>query len=103
LTKETVFPENDWRSIYFCKENLIPTVERVEKLKKDVPAGMTLPEMALRFVLSHPVVSTTIVGMRRLVHVRQNIGMSDAGGLDAGLLAVLKGHRWDRRPTKWSQ
>jgi aryl-alcohol dehydrogenase-like predicted oxidoreductase len=103
LTKETTFPANDWRSIYFCKENLIPTVERVEKLKKDVPAGMTLPEMALRFVLSHPVVSTTIVGMRRSAHVRQNIAMSDAGALDAGLLATLKGHRWDRRPTKWSQ
>ena len=103
LTKETVFPKDDWRSIYFCKENLIPTVERVEKLKKDVPAGMTLPEMALRFVLSHPVVSTTIVGMRKLAHVRQNIAMSDAGALDAGLLAKLKGHRWDRRPTGWSQ
>ena len=103
LTKDTVFPKNDWRAIYFCKENLIPTVERVEKLKEDVPAGMTLPEMALRFVLSHPVVSTTIVGMRRLAHVRQNIAMSDAGALDAGLLAKLKPHRWDRRPTHWSQ
>lgn len=103
LTKETVFPQNDWRSIYFCKENLIPTVERVEKLKKDVPSGMTLPEMALRFVLSHPVVSTTIVGMRKLAHVRQNTAMSDAGGLDAEVLQKLKAHRWDRRPTKWSQ
>ncbi|HSS96691.1 MAG TPA: aldo/keto reductase, partial [Terriglobales bacterium] len=86
LTKDTVFPKDDWRSIYFCKENLIPTVERVEKLKKDVPAGMTLPEMALRFVLSHPVVSTTIVGMRKLAHVRQNIALSDAGALDQTLL-----------------
>src|SRR5215475_13011658 len=103
LTKDTVFPKDDWRSIYFCKENLIPTVERVEKLKKDVPAEMTLPEMALRFVLSHPVVSTTIVGMRKLAHVRQNIALSDAGKLDAGLLAKLKTHRWDRRPTRWSQ
>ena len=102
LTKDTEFPKNDWRSIYFCKENLIPTVERVEKLKKDVPPGMTLPEMALRFVLSHPVVSTTIVGMRKLAHVRQNIALSDAGTLDAGLLTKLKAHRWDRRPTKWS-
>jgi aryl-alcohol dehydrogenase-like predicted oxidoreductase len=103
LTKDTVFPANDWRSIYFCKENLGPTVDRVERLKKDVPAGMTLPEMALRFVLSHPVVSTTIIGMRRLAHVKQNIAMSDAGALDAGLLQKLKGHRWDRRPTPWSQ
>jgi aryl-alcohol dehydrogenase-like predicted oxidoreductase len=27
---------------------------------------MTLPEMALRFILSHPAVSTTIAGMRKL-------------------------------------
>jgi len=102
LTKDTTFPKNDWRSTYFCKENLIPTVDRVEKLKKVVPAGMTLPEMALRFVLSHPVVSTTIIGMRRLAHVRQNIAMSDAGPLDAELINTLREHRWDRRPTKWS-
>jgi aryl-alcohol dehydrogenase-like predicted oxidoreductase len=102
LTKDTTFPANDWRSTYFCKENLIPTVERVEKLKKVVPAGMTLPEMSLRFVLSHPVVSTTIVGMRKLEHVKQNIAMSDAGPLDAALIKTLREHRWDRRPTKWS-
>jgi len=102
LTKDTKFPENDWRSTYFCKENLIPTVDRVEKLKKDVPPGMTLPEMALRFVLSNPVVSTTIVGMRRPNHVQENIAMSDAGALEAALLKKLKAHRWDRKPTKWS-
>ncbi|HEY1270960.1 MAG TPA: aldo/keto reductase [Terriglobales bacterium] len=102
LTKETEFPKDDWRAIYFCKENLVPTVERVEKLKKAVPVGMTLPEMALRFVLSNPVVGTTIVGMRRPNHVRENIALSDAGGLDATLLKQLKAHRWDRRPTKWS-
>jgi aryl-alcohol dehydrogenase-like predicted oxidoreductase len=102
LTKDTTFPKNDWRSTYFCKENLIPTVERVERLKKVVPVGMTLPQMALRFVLSHPAVNTTIVGMRRHAHVKQNIAMSDAGALDAGLRQTLKMHRWDRRPTKWS-
>jgi aryl-alcohol dehydrogenase-like predicted oxidoreductase len=102
LTKETTFPKDDWRSTYFCKENLIPTVDRVEKLKKVVPTGMTLPEMALRFVLSHPVVSTTIIGMRKPEHVKQNIAMSDEGPLDAGLIQELKRHRWDRRPAHWS-
>jgi len=56
---------------------------------------MTLPEMSLRFTLSHPAVSTTIVGMRDPEHVRQNVAASDAGPLDAGLLAELKKHRWD--------
>jgi len=102
MTTETSFPKDDWRSGYFGPENLRPTIERVEKLKKIVPAGMTLPEMALRFVLSHPAVSTTIVGMRDAKHVKENIAASDAGGLESALLKELKHHRWDRKPTAWS-
>jgi len=78
------------------------TIRRVEKLKEVVPKGMTLAEMALGFILSHAAVSTTIAGMRKAEHVRQNIASSDAGGLDKALLAELKKHRWDRTPTRWS-
>jgi len=102
MTLETRFPKDDWRSGYFGPENLAQTIERVEKLKKIVPAGMTLPEMAMRFILSHPAVSTTIAGMRKPEHVRQNIAASDAGSLDKRLLAELKKHRWDRKPKPWS-
>ena len=102
MTAETRFPESDWRSKYFGPENLGNTLPRVEKLKEIVPSGMRLPEMALRFILSNPVVTTTIVGMRKPEHVRQNIEMSDAGPLDAELLKELKSHRWDRRPKQWS-
>jgi len=58
--------------------------------------------MSLRFILSHPAVGTTIVGMRDPRHVRQNVAASDAGPLDAALLAELKKHRWDRKPQRWS-
>ncbi|MBZ5682193.1 MAG: aldo/keto reductase [Acidobacteriia bacterium] len=102
MTLETRFPKDDWRSGYFGPENLANTIERVDKLKKIVPPGMTLPEMALRFILSHPAVSTTIAGMRKPEHVRQNIATSDAGPLDKSLLAELKKHRWDRTPKRWS-
>jgi aryl-alcohol dehydrogenase-like predicted oxidoreductase len=102
MTLETRFPKGDWRAGYFGPENLPKTIRRVEKLKKILPAGMTLPEMALRFILSHPAVSTTIVGMRKPEHVRQNIATSDAGRLDAALLAELQKHRWDRTPRHWS-
>jgi aryl-alcohol dehydrogenase-like predicted oxidoreductase len=57
--------------------------------------------MALGFILSHPAVGTTIAGMRKLDHVRQNIA-SDSGPLDKALLAELKKHRWDRTPQRWS-
>ena len=88
--------------MYFGPENLEPTIRRVEALKKIVPPGMTLPEMALRYILSNPVVSTTIVGMRKHEHVRANIAASDAGGLDPALLLQLRSHRWDRAPRPWS-
>lgn len=102
MTLETRFPRGDWRAGYFGRENLPRTIERVEKLKKILPSGMSLPEMALRFILSHPTVTTTIPGMRKPEHVRQNLAASDAGPLDKGLLAELKKHRWDRRPQRWS-
>ncbi|NDJ77455.1 MAG: aldo/keto reductase, partial [Chloroflexi bacterium] len=72
-------------------------------LRPLIPDGMTMPEMALRFILSHPVVSTTIPGMRKLPHVEQNIGTSDGQGLSADLIEKLRAHRWDRTPTEWSQ
>jgi aryl-alcohol dehydrogenase-like predicted oxidoreductase len=102
MTLETRFPQGDWRAGYFGPENLPETIRRVEKLKEILPAGMSLPEMALRFILSNPVVSTTIAGMRKPHHVKQNISASDAGGLNAALLAELKKHRWDRKPQHWS-
>ena len=102
MTPQTTFPKGDWRAMYFGPKNLIPTLERVEKLKPLLSSGMTLPEMALRFILSNPAVSTIIVGMRKLDHVRENIAMSDAGPLDAALLGKLKSHRWDRKPQPWA-
>lgn len=102
LTLETKFPENDWRAGYFNPENLQNTVQRADALKKILPPGMTLPEMALRFILSNPTVSTTIIGMRKPQHVKANIATSDAGPLDATLLRELKKHRWDREPAPWS-
>ncbi len=102
LTTESRWPKGDWRNLYFVPENLVPTVERVEQLKPLVPEGATLPEVALRFILANPDVSTVIPGMRRAAHVRSNLAASDAPALSASLLGELRKHRWDRKPTKWS-
>jgi aryl-alcohol dehydrogenase-like predicted oxidoreductase len=102
MTAQTRFPVTDWRAKYFGPENLSATLPRVESLKQLVPAGMGLPEMALRFILANPVVSTTIIGMRKPDHVRQNVATSDAGPLDPSLMAKVKPHRWDRKPKRWS-
>jgi aryl-alcohol dehydrogenase-like predicted oxidoreductase len=102
MTRATRFPADDWRSQYFGPENLEKTMARVDELQKVLPKGITLPEMALRFILSNPDVSTTIIGMRKPEHVRGNIGTSDAGPLAQDLLRALKSHRWDRKPRPWS-
>ena len=102
MTRDTTFPKSDWRSGYFNPKNLANTLDRVDKLKQILPAGMSLPEMALRFVLSQPAVSTVIIGMRKQAHVEANIGLSDKGALSPELLKELKKHRWNRRPAPWS-
>ncbi|NUT11742.1 MAG: aldo/keto reductase [Nonomuraea sp.] len=102
LTAGSTWPEEDWRSTYFGPENLPPSVERAERLKAALPEGMSLPEVALRFVLHHPAVSTVIPGMRKPAHVRANLGVSDGRPLGDDLLGELRRHRWDRVPAWWS-
>jgi aryl-alcohol dehydrogenase-like predicted oxidoreductase len=103
LTLDSKWPANDWRSIYFVPENLKSSVARADALKPLVPAGMTMPEMALRFILNNRDVGTTIPGMRKRRNVEANLAASDKGPLPAQLHTQLRPHRWDRTPTKWSQ
>ena len=103
LTRASRWPEGDWRNTYFVSENLNASVERADRLKPLVPAGMTMAEMALRWILAHDAVSTVIPGMRKQSHVRTNIATSDGQRLPAELMRQLKQHRWDRVPTDWSQ
>ena len=103
MTKETTFPKDDWRSTYFVPQNLNASIDHADALKPVIPTGMTMPEMALRFILSNPDVSTTIPGMRKIKNVIANMQASDGEGLPAALLEELKQHRWDREPTAWSQ
>jgi aryl-alcohol dehydrogenase-like predicted oxidoreductase len=102
LTRDSTWPKDDFRRIYFNPANLLPTVERIEALKPLVPAGMTIPEMALRFILSDPRVSTVIPGMRSVLHVHANLRAADGRGLSAELCQELRAHRWDRAPAPWS-
>jgi aryl-alcohol dehydrogenase-like predicted oxidoreductase len=103
LTKDTTWPADDWRNTYFVPENLSASVDRAEALRPLIPAGMDMPEMALRFILSNPTVSTVIPGMRKTKHVEANLAAGDGQGLPPELIERLREHRWDRKPTKWSQ
>jgi aryl-alcohol dehydrogenase-like predicted oxidoreductase len=96
LTAASRWPEGDWRNVYFNPTNLAETLERVERLQPLVPEGMDLPALALRFILEHPAVSTTIPGMRTLGHVERNLGSSEGGALPPRLREALRAHRWNR-------
>ena len=102
IRADSTFPEGDFRRVYFGPENLGPTVARVDALREVLPTAMTLPEVALRFVLSHPAVSTVIPGMRRPAHVRANAEAVARGALAGEILESLRAHRWDRVPARWS-
>jgi aryl-alcohol dehydrogenase-like predicted oxidoreductase len=103
LTKDTVFPKDDWRSTYFVEENLDSSVDHAEALRSLIPAGMTMADLALRFILCNDDVHTIIPGMRKIRNVEANIATSDGKKLTDALRLKLKSQRWDRTPTEWSQ
>lgn len=100
LTRDSTWPAGDFRSAYFAGGALDETLDRVEAMDRALPAGASLPETALRFILSHDAVSTVIPGMRRPHHVRANLAASDAGPLPAEVLRQLREFRWDRGPSR---
>lgn len=97
IKPDTVFPEDDFRSFFFRGDRKQKVFERVGRLKALLGAeAATLPELALRFTLSHDAVSTVIPGMRSTKHVISNIANSDGRKLSADLLDRLKAFAWDR-------
>lgn len=102
LTKDTTWPEGDWRNSYFVPENLHSSVERADALRPLIPHGETMAGLALRFILANPDISVVIPGMRKIRNVQENMAVSGRP-LDTDLLNELSRHRWDREPTRWSQ
>jgi aryl-alcohol dehydrogenase-like predicted oxidoreductase len=96
LRRGMTWPEGDWRNLYFPPDRLDETLDRVDRIVRDLPGELPLPDAALRFILSSPDVTTVSPGMRRVQHVDQNLAASVAGPLDSGLISALRRHRWTR-------
>jgi aryl-alcohol dehydrogenase-like predicted oxidoreductase len=96
LTRSSRWPKEDWRNLYFTPENLDATLDRVDRLRPLVPAGMDLPELALQFILERRAVTTTIPGMRQVRNVERNLAASDGSRLPEHLMTAMRAHRWDR-------
>jgi aryl-alcohol dehydrogenase-like predicted oxidoreductase len=97
ITENTKFERNDFRSFYFRGDRKKEVVEHVKALQKDLGSNEgPLAEVALRFCISNPAVSTVIPGMRTRRNVEANCAVSDKGALPDKTLAVLKKHAWQR-------
>jgi aryl-alcohol dehydrogenase-like predicted oxidoreductase len=97
IKANTVFPPGDWRADYFAGDRKAEVEKRAKALSGLLSREVeTLPELALRFCLSAPQVSTVIPGMRRPAHVRQNVAAAERGPLPPDLLLKLRSYAWDK-------
>jgi aryl-alcohol dehydrogenase-like predicted oxidoreductase len=97
IDENTRFAPGDFRVGYFRGDRKKQVREHVESLLRDLGVeAASLPEIALRFCLSHPAVSTVIPGMRSLRNAEANCAASDKGPLPPETLAVIRRHAWDR-------
>jgi aryl-alcohol dehydrogenase-like predicted oxidoreductase len=96
-TRDTVFPEGDFRRNYFAGDRLERAVARAEKVRETlVGSGYTLPQAALKFALAHPAVSTVIPGMRTAGQAEANCQAGTTPPMPDGLQKSLRGHSWLR-------
>jgi aryl-alcohol dehydrogenase-like predicted oxidoreductase len=97
IRPDTTFAPDDWRHRYFRDDRPAQVAERVDAILDDLKIDAAqLPETALRFVLSHPAVTTVIPGMRRAANVERNVAVGDGVPLPAEQLEALAAHRWQR-------
>ncbi len=96
-TEGHVFPEGDFRRTYFAGDRLGRAVKRVSAIKQTIADwNLTLPQVALKFVLSHPAVSTVIPGMRNAKQAALNAAVPELPDLTEDQLSALRKHAWPR-------
>jgi aryl-alcohol dehydrogenase-like predicted oxidoreductase len=97
ITADSTFPDGDFRNTYFGGDRRAQVEQHVDALVRDL--GITadeLPDIALRYVLDDPAVSTVIAGMRTVRNVERNAATSDGVRLTEAQRDVIKRHRWER-------
>lgn len=97
IREDSQFQPGEFRAFYFRGDRKKEVVEHVRALEQDLRGvDGTLAEVALRFCLSDPAVSTVIPGMRRIRNAESNAAAIDKGALDGPVLAKLRHHKWDK-------
>ncbi len=96
-TRDTVFPEGDFRRSYFEGDRLARSVGRAAKVADALKgSGYTLPQAAIKFALAHEAVGTVIPGMRSPQQAEANCGVSDLPPMPGELQRSLRAHNWRR-------
>ncbi len=95
------FAADDFRHQYFAGDRMERTAKRLDEIRKDresfgLSEDYTMADIALKFVLSRPEVSTVIAGMRTVKQVEQNTRTSQLRDLAPETLTRLRRHNWRR-------
>ena len=97
ITETIAFDPKDFRAAYFRGDRRRQVEEHVAALQHDLAiVDGSLAEIALRFVISHPAVSSVIPGMRTVGNVERNAGASAKGPLEPATVEILKRHAWEK-------
>jgi aryl-alcohol dehydrogenase-like predicted oxidoreductase len=97
ITPETEFPAGDFRNHYFGGDRKQEVWDRVQAIARDLEVTVDdLAEVALRFAVTHPAVSTAIAGMRSVRNVERNVAAVEKGPLSDREVEALRAHRWVR-------
>lgn len=96
-TGSETFGPDDFRSNYFAGDRLERGVRRTEKIKEEFKgSGYSMPELALKFALTHEAVSTVIPGIRNRSQAKMNIAVSELPELSEEQVLRLREHSWNR-------
>ena len=91
------FEQDDFRRNYFAGDRLARSVKRVEKIKEEFrDSGYTMSQLALKFALAHPAVSTVIPGIRNREQALMNTEVASLPDLHDEILVRLREHAWNR-------
>ncbi|QGQ19280.1 aldo/keto reductase [Cellulomonas sp. JZ18] len=97
VTSGSTFPDGDFRNTYFGGGRAAQVEQHVDALVRDLGIESDqLADVALRYVLDHPAVSTVIAGMRTVRNVERNAATSDGRRLTPEQHEVIRRHRWER-------
>ena len=97
ITEATVYDPEEFRAFYFRGDRKKEVREHFEALQKDLEGVEgSVPEIGLRFCLSHPAVTSVIPGMRSVRNVERNCIVPSKGGLPTEVIAILRKHAWNK-------